>query len=333
MKTGEHPITLKTAHEAASIAQEVGYIRNLTQVAEGISTCSLATRKTKTGRSIPCFSWHDVAREMSLYLPGQCRILGSGGVSWINGGNGPHGMILNTSQWQDWEESREVCRSILGATHPLKTATVGQIARLLLAKAVDEQPYTPDAEDFLQGAGYGYHDCIPGKYRGYTLYDAKGYYWHILSSLPSLRVQPAKRSLSWEKMHNDEVEGWADIKSAIKDCKLLRNAMVGVMAGSLKRGTAYTRSGCREGEGCRRISVPGAAGPFAQPLCLWCEQAGSYAERNPRTLVASIVQLIRCASQRSGSRAYGLCMVSRSDKKQPDVPIFVVGVAFVSGTG
>lgn len=216
-----------------------------------------------TGRKAPLFTWDDIAKECAEYLPGMVRLLSSGGLVWINGADGPHGICLDPSQWAQWEEARNVAHRFFGwGLRPEKVATVGSIARLFLDWTADAQEYKPDAEWLLKGATYGYHDCKPGEYENVRMWDVNGYYFHILRELKTLRFRVRRNGLSPMPLRPDETEKWSHVIDVVKDCKVLRNSLVGVMCGSLERGTAYTRAGCKNGERVRRIHPPGRAGGF-----------------------------------------------------------------------
>lgn len=308
MKTTQNPtiISFLNLIKCLELAQEEGFCMRVKQHAQRVFTCDIPVqRHPKTGLWVPCFSWKDLARYCAEYLPGQCRVLSSGGFCWINGADGPHGVCVPTANYQQWEEARKLAYGAFGyGLRAEKIATIGSIARLFLSYASDPQEYKPDAEWLFRDTTFGYHDCIPGEYHDATQWDVSGYYFHILRELKTLRFRVRRNGLSQLPMRTDEWDSWQDVLYRVKDCKILRNSLVGVMCGSLEKGVAFTRNGCRNGERVREIHPPGKPGPF----------------RACGNLVVRIgAETCRAESLHSGSKYSTIDCVTLVDGREPTI--------------
>lgn len=239
--------------------KEIDFLRAVKSV-ERQGFCSLfeAGENVYHGEPVKGVTWNMIAAETAKYLPGLVFVSSHGGISWVNGQGGSRAVWVPSGQWRDMEPARDVIRELLGGVYAVRMATPGKAAALLLKYAADPQPDANGSELLLSGIQYGYHDCKPGVYENATQWDVSGYYYSMLERADSLRVYPHKRGLQWGGMRETERENWANVKAAIKDVKILRNAMVGVMAGSRDKYTAFTRTK----NGSRVVYIPGQIGPF-----------------------------------------------------------------------
>ena len=103
-----------------------------------------------------------------------------------------------------------------------------------------------NADLLLDGIEYGYHECSPGTYPDAAHYDVSGYYYYMMSELPSLRLTVTTERVIFETMLPDEWERWREVLAGIHPHKGLRNSLAGAAAGSTwkegrERAVAYAR--------------------------------------------------------------------------------------------
>ena len=231
------------------------------------------------------------ARELAYLLPGQIRPLRNGkGLVWINGQNGPHGVLL---EWETVQTVKQARATLAGIVRlPSLPWTIGAVARQLLRTLEDGkgQPYQKSAEYLLDGVPYGYHECTPGVYKSaseywqppppkkhlfdegvkalvnpdhvpaITMYDVEGYYFAMLKRLKGLHITVYPDDLTIEPFRPDMKDAWTYLLESVEENKTLRNSLAGALAGSLKRGRAYCRD--LDTGGVKVIAPPGSAGPY-----------------------------------------------------------------------
>lgn len=229
------------------------------------------------------------ARELAYLLPGQLRPLKGGrGLVWINGRNGPHGVLIEWEGFRSTMEARETLAKLVPGPYPW---TVGSCAKKLIKHIGDKQPYEKAMEWLLDGVTYGYHECTPGRYSNQiprfvpsgevqrdlfhvtrreipnpdykpavTMFDVKGYYYQMLRMVPSLYWDVYPTSARGMLMGPETKAAWKDVLDCVEPCKILRNSLAGAFAGSLKPGSAFTRD--LDTGGVKEIITPGSPGPF-----------------------------------------------------------------------
>lgn len=207
------------------------------------------------------FTWSDVARELCVYLPGIITVSHGSGISWVNGAGGCRAKVIPSGHWADMKPGRIAVRELLGKdVHPMRYATAGSAANLMLKYGADPQPYDIAAEIPLQGLTHGYVKVTPGTYDDCIQWDASGFYYQILQKIKSPHCLPHAKGVHWYDLNEYQGRTWRGMVSAIADAKLLRNAMVGVMTGGKMPRTAYARD--KETGKAKQILIPGKYGDF-----------------------------------------------------------------------
>lgn len=124
--------------------------------------------------------------------------------------------------------------------------SIGSAARCLLRWiGKSQRPLTSDLA-LLHDTGRSYQDCRPGVYDGATLYDAAGYYFGLWTRLPCLRVHVhSSGRLLWHHEPAQETRRRWDVADAVKERKLLRNAIVGCSTGKAAGTRFWHRGVCK----------------------------------------------------------------------------------------
>lgn len=183
--------------------------------------------------------WCDVAKWASTHLPG-LWFPRDYGCTWICGSR------------RLWLVERGCSPPMIEANRVAKGLgvkagwSIGSCALALLKWIGEGQWPERSGLGLIEGLGWGYTECRPGRYDACILYDASSYYYTLWSKLPSLRVHvhPDGR-LIWQRMTDQEEERREAVKHAVRCNKLLRNALVGCACGSVQGTRVYCRGEAR----------------------------------------------------------------------------------------
>ena len=203
--------------------------------------------------------WQVVARELAAALGGQGRPSPSRtGAAW-QCGSALGGTLIDNSVYRSVTQAQGIVQGIIPGA-PLRWS-VGSNARQLLAYVGPPQLCPPlreksaagivrhlpaNADLLLEGIDYGYHECTPGEYPDAEHYDVSGFYYYMMSQLPSLRLTVTNERIIFDAMPPDEWERWREVLAGILPHKGLRNSLAGAAAGSTwkegrERAVAYAR--------------------------------------------------------------------------------------------
>lgn len=216
-------------------------------------------------------SWAALASKLAAELPGIVMPTRNG-IIWICGANGPHGVILSNQPTDpDRPEKGSAIEQVIQARsccfdaglEPAMGWTMGGICKRILKYIAEPVRPSDFAETLVADINPGYFRCIPGRYAHAELYDVKSYYYTMTTMLDnpkrSLDVKIGQSTLAWQPWKDGERERFQHVVKAIKDCKGLRNALVGSMQGSIGNRVCYTRG--TDGK-ARSFCLKGRKGPF-----------------------------------------------------------------------
>lgn len=259
-----HP-KLMTWAESVLSAEECGFLANVQRLDD-----------TAFSADFPEHGPLACGRELARNLPGFCVVSPGplGGISWVNGRNGPHGNIVRSATVAKVKSSREIVEAVTG----LKPKwSVGGNARQLLTWIGPPQDYSraherllwdisPEFNDGKRPIPYGYHECSPGLYPCGEYHDVSGYYYDMFCRLPSLYVgEVTKTRITFLPMDADTTARWYAVKDAVRHDKSIRNTLAGCAAGSVRSSDerplmAFSRNKETGGTKCYRL--PQRPGPF-----------------------------------------------------------------------
>lgn len=206
----------------------------------------------------PAHGWGAVAYECASYLPGTHQPM-RGGCRW-GMSQSTAGVIYTYDYWETVQIARGICKQL--ANPLIVPLSLGGCIRSLLEWVCPVQAPVRQAERFLIGeregwvdrfgtarrdyyetVPYQYHDCEPGKYANLTQYDCSGYYFQLISRLPSLKLTVGANNLHFDPWKPDEREKWKELLAAVCGHKTIRNAIYGCGLGTDRPIPARNREG------------------------------------------------------------------------------------------
>lgn len=210
--------------------------------------------------------WNGVAREIAALLPGIVIPSTSHtqhGLTWQNGGGGPHGSLIEPGRVLEVRSAQGVVRQLI--PNAPERWTMGGLARQLfeyVGPAEDSRWHKHNCmntgpDRMLKDITFGYQYVAPGIYEDAVYHDCAAYYFTMFAAMPSLRPIYTPEGILWPLAPDGEDRRWREVLCAVELHKPLRNTLAGVAMGSYKRIRAYAR----EGERAKLFTLPGSAGP------------------------------------------------------------------------
>lgn len=186
--------------------------------------------------------YSEVCAWASTFLPGQW-LPKEGGLTWANGSRRAY--LVAPERLRAVIEAHAVAEG-LGLDPGW---SIGSCARAILRWVAEPQfPYR-GAWGLFADAGTQYHLAAPGTYPDADYYDVSSYYYTLMRGLPSLRVVALPGlPLVWGGLTRAERGRWERALLAVRDHKLLRNALWGCSLGSLG-GQPFYHQGVRKRTG------------------------------------------------------------------------------------
>jgi hypothetical protein len=190
----------------------------------------------------------ECARLLSTVLGGQWWV-GRGAITWVCGRR--VAWLVDPSRLQPVHEARSVLTAVGVADPPW---SLGGCARGLLRHVGEPQRYSCRAEVLRDQADWGYRHVRPGTYAAAALWDLDAAYYNLLCRLPSPCLTPHPDRLIWHPLLPDARARWLDVLLAVRNCKQLRNTLVGAMCGAGEGALRYIHG--------ERVPSKAMCGPF-----------------------------------------------------------------------
>lgn len=183
--------------------------------------------------------WSEVCRWASTLEGGQWWPK-ERGLTWANGTRAT--WIVTADQVPEIEAAHGICQGLGLACG----WSVGSAARALLRYVGPPQYHYRSSLALKAETSGGYLECHPGEYDDSVLWDCKGYYYTLLTRMPTWRL--TIRSDARLVMHGNypgEEDRRHRVLQLVAPYKLLRNALVGCMTGR-EEGAVYYHQGKRK---------------------------------------------------------------------------------------
>lgn len=230
----------------------------------------------------------DVARNIVPHTKGIITCT-STGLNFVYGKAGTKGRLIMKRSIPAIVESREAYHRFTGIMP--NSYSVSAVARLFLSGLTPTRWHGSDERIMPEGTWHFQH-CIPGIYPEVRVIDCKSYYYQLLKRADRLEyrvVRPGK--LTKVRTDDREMGYFRDMLEAIEPAKMLRNTIVGCMAGGGDKLMAFTS----KGNTVKRFYITPQFGPF-RSLGLLIVATGAELCKNACLQVGGIYGNIDCVA-------------------------------------
>lgn len=168
----------------------------------------------------------NLARELSRVLPGQVWC-GHGTLTVQIGRKST--WLLDYTRVPDVQDARRAALELTGGPCGW---SLGNLARGLLKWACEACRWDCRVEALKVCGEWGYHRVVPCRIQRATLYDLDRAYYELACRLPSPHVVPHPDRVIFRPLPDEQRARWVELLVRLGSHKLLRNALVGAMAGA-----------------------------------------------------------------------------------------------------